>query len=116
MDPVDGAAAPLPAAAAPVAPVAVVYRTKLSAFWPSNPASWFATTEGKFFLDGIVDESFITLSSYTAIHTQQLLLRKYMPSLVGENYISQTDCSKPEWTIPTSDELHQPQMDCINLS
>jgi hypothetical protein len=57
MDPVEGAAAPLPAAAAPIAPVAAVYRTKLSAFWPSNPASWFATMEGQFFLDGIVDET-----------------------------------------------------------
>ncbi len=57
MDPVEGAAAPVRAATATVAPVAAVYRTKLLAFWPSNPASWFATTEGQFFLDGIVDET-----------------------------------------------------------
>jgi hypothetical protein len=65
MDPLEGAAAPLPAAAAPFGPVAAIYRTRLSAFWPSNPASWFAKTEGQFFLDGIVDE---TVKYYMVLH------------------------------------------------
>ena len=29
---------------------------KLSTFWPTNPAAWFAAAEGKFFLRGIDDE------------------------------------------------------------
>jgi hypothetical protein len=32
------------------------YRSKLSPFWPSNPASWFAAAEGQFYLDNVTDE------------------------------------------------------------